>query len=368
MTVEIDWKGIRRTARRMGGEGENVLLLRGNDLPSGDALDDALPPYDDDCPANGGWSPSPQGWVLLLEPVTLRGVDAWIENVAERLGERGVDATLTGANIAQRPAWAIQMNRVRPPSWSASMYFHPEPVFRLWDGWSGPDESLAEVVDFGADWLTEPGGRIMVRTEGVGMWFTGDTARTVMRGQLRKRSTFAMTFEVKQREVRTLTGRAPGELDLTVHSDLLDPRATATHLMNALRNAPRTRLSIGIVSNRRLSDLTFDDTHYSAFAFTYHPNLWDEFTADPCGFQILTPRHLDKAADLTAWTTTRLDDDHYILEARDLEPWYGKPRAYNVPVNKDTLDQARHDFGDMILTPEYAAEHGLDIKPPPRTY
>lgn len=75
---------------------------------------------------------------------------------------------------------------------------------------------------------------------------------------------------------------------------------------------------------------------------TFVPHAW--------GLMLLTREHLDRASDLSGWSTTRVAEGRYVLEARDLEPWY----AHQDP-DPEVQAQAVADFGEMVLTPEAAA-------------
>lgn len=89
-------------------------------------------------------------------------------------------------------------------------------------------------------------------------------------------------------------------------------------------------------------------------------HLLPEYVPDAHGFQILTDAHLSHARDLSAWTITPLGHGRHLVEAPDLEPWLRPLKAMKeginldptliVPDDKEVLAQARHDFGDMILT------------------
>jgi len=84
-------------------------------------------------------------------------------------------------------------------------------------------------------------------------------------------------------------------------------------------------------------------------------------TSHPCS-------HLEAAHDLSGWDTTRLDEDHVLVQARDLGPWYAEPRRGNQLVHGDVIEQARRDFGDMLLTPQRARDLGLGTKPDFQTH
>jgi hypothetical protein len=80
--------------------------------------------------------------------------------------------------------------------------------------------------------------------------------------------------------------------------------------------------------------------------------LLASFVPDASGVQLLTRAHLDRATDLSNWVSTKLPGDRFLLEARDLEPWF----ASALP-DPHAVDTARSDFGAMLLTPEAIVEH-----------
>lgn len=87
-------------------------------------------------------------------------------------------------------------------------------------------------------------------------------------------------------------------------------------------------------------------------------HLWDSWVGDAHAIQLLSGAHLERARDLTAWDVEEVAWDRWLLRARDLDPWF----AAEVPA--EVRDQARHDFGDMILTQEVAAQHPPPPPPP----
>ncbi|MGI4896531.1 MAG: hypothetical protein ACRYF3_15605 [Janthinobacterium lividum] len=82
-----------------------------------------------------------------------------------------------------------------------------------------------------------------------------------------------------------------------------------------------------------------------------HRELWESFVPDVHGVQLLTAAHLAKAADLSAWEVEQVAAERYLVRARDLAPWYAQREA-----DLDVVDQARRDFGAMILTSDFVAE------------
>ena len=111
--MDVDWPGIRRTARALGGDGTVYVLLRGEGPFEPTVLDAALPrDRAGRSPVNGGWSAGPGGWFLLLEgPPDV--VEAWLVRVAHGLEGAGVTGTLTGAPAVAPPVWARRLTQVR---------------------------------------------------------------------------------------------------------------------------------------------------------------------------------------------------------------------------------------------------------------
>jgi hypothetical protein len=91
--------------------------------------------------------------------------------------------------------------------------------------------------------------------------------------------------------------------------------------------------------------------------FLENRHLLDWFVPDAHGIQVLRDEHLARAHDLANWNITDLGSGRHLVETTDFEPWY----ATDVP-DPDVVEQARHDFGAMILTAEDIATN-----PPPWT-
>jgi hypothetical protein len=71
------------------------------------------------------------------------------------------------------------------------------------------------------------------------------------------------------------------------------------------------------------------------------------------GIQPLTGTHRARAHDLSGWLVTQVNSDRYLVEARDLAPWF-----MGAAVDLDVCATAAHDFGAMLVTPQTADEFG----------
>jgi hypothetical protein len=104
--------------------------------------------------------------------------------------------------------------------------------------------------------------------------------------------------------------------------------------------------------------------HFPAISeghFRYHRPLLARYVPDAFGIQVLTDAHLERAHDLTDWDITPLANGRHLVAAKDVEGWFGTlaPRDWRVvgtvpplPDNRDLVEKARADFGEMILTPD----------------
>lgn len=114
-------------------------------------------------------------------------------------------------------------------------------------------------------------------------------------------------------------------------------------------------LDVGQVRNTRGdSAWDWDDLQYDLATPGHQPplrtpsfarHLWHERVVDVAAIQLLTGAHLSHATNLDRWHVEEVAADRYLVQAPDLTPWF----AQDAP-DPQVLEQARHDFGDMILT------------------
>lgn len=92
------------------------------------------------------------------------------------------------------------------------------------------------------------------------------------------------------------------------------------------------------------------------------PELWAEYVPDAHAIQVLNDQQLARAHDLSAWQVETISPGKHLVAARDLEPWFSL-QADQDHIDYTTMtwreipprqirDQARHDFGQMILPAE----------------
>jgi hypothetical protein len=62
---------------------------------------------------------------------------------------------------------------------------------------------------------------------------------------------------------------------------------------------------------------------------------------------VLTRSHVARANDLGDWSVSPLGGDRYLVQARDLDPWF-----FAAEPDAGTWARARDDFGEILLTDE----------------
>lgn len=365
--MDVDWAGIARAERSMGGE-QNLLLLTSKRRYEADFLDEAVPADEGEGLANGGWFHGPPGWMLFIEGLSEQ-MKPWIQQLADGLTAAGVEGKLTGARTVGSPTWAKVDEFMFGPRLNGLLGYRPVDGFWRMPGWGCGTDTLELAVSHGIDWMCAKGGRaqanINLRAD---FWADPATAKQILVGQASTTNvSFSQSFHDKHREIRTVDITRPGAVSLTSRAGWVDWVETINELRAVLLHAPVERLSIAVVSHLTWGDflgvILPGSAFYDQFAYDWFPDRWHEFSLDPCGIQILTDLHLAKASDLSNWNTTRLDEHHYLVESKDLAAWYAKPLRQMDQVDPDLLDQARADFGGMILTHALAEELDMTHKP-----
>ena len=95
--------------------------------------------------------------------------------------------------------------------------------------------------------------------------------------------------------------------------------------------------------------------HADESLFRYNQHLTTTHVIDAHGIQVLTDAHLARLQNPDRWNIEDLGHGKHLVTAPDLAAWY----ADTTP-NAATLEQARDDFADLLLTDDAVSTH-----PPP---
>jgi hypothetical protein len=383
VTVEVNWKRLKATHRELGGQGELIVQLLPDQPTTADVLDQALvnDPYPtNESPAYGGWFPGPKGWLLLLETQVDQMLWDWIGDLAQRLSGTGISGRLTGARNAGRVAWA-QPFEDPPPNEVVGdirlyglLAYQPLPSETMYGkGWGGEFDTLDPILA----WALADADLAHVMMGQVSIGVPPGHARNLVRREMTTDYVgLTSGYSRAHHRVRNVSFQIPTLV--SVQQARLDPDPWETivaELRHVITTAPRDTLALARVDFDGTYLHGSDDPihgHYAP-AFSLFPELFGEWSPDPCPIQILTNTHLAKVHDLSDWNLTRLDPGHTLVEAKDLTPWFTtfgphgflNRAGYHFP--PDLLAKARNDFGDMILTRHTAEQLGLTTRPKPGT-
>lgn len=347
-TVDVDWKRIKQTHQKMG-EWPGLLLFQPDRPVTSDELDEITIDDDAEEPPNGGWFETPKGWMLFYEADS-RELETWLQVVIDRLTAANRDGKITAPTAAALPKWAQNVNAVR----RAANFCFNQPI-------SGRTEPLLDwVTNTAINWLAEPPRRIRseisLRFE---FWASPAIARQTWLSEINRRHPVAASSLDDTNEESRFTSATSWEPVLSLTSERAPEKPwqdCIEDLRTQLCSAPLDFLSLAYLGDSHHKM----DNHYSSRRWFSRPDCWADYLHDAHGIQIITTSHLEKTNDLTNWHTTKLGPNHYLVQAKDLEPWLRDPS--DIP--PEALHTARTDFGQAILRPDAAEQLGLNKKLP----
>lgn len=338
----------------------NAALDRGGDEPAW-----AAPP-----------SQSPKGPMVHLDcNGTSDQVHEWLDAFAGALGESGWSGTVSAAPISHPPEHLERpyIWRHRLTAFAAYMLDRPTPHYPL--HWYVPEALTREIGD-----------RLMQLPplEEASLYFSENVAEFRMDPQLDLGALFADVMRRSGRATatflrpdepvasRSLTLSRGGQVNLQSGDDGIDWGPHLSLLRDFLSWHP-SALDAGFIRYRNglggdwggLIDGPVPLPHVQEHQLRHNRPLWAEHVPDAHGLQLLTGAHLNHAADLSDWHVRKVAEERYLVEAHDLNAWFGAL----IP-DHEVLAKARRDFGAMIITEEAIAAHPAgwsDLSPPPAT-
>ncbi len=365
----MNWRQVQATHRALGGEGTLILQL----VPEGPvsvgvlhgAIGDAPFPVGEG-PADGSWIEAPKGWLLVVQADPGPLLQRWIGQLAANLTAEGVSGSLTGARGVGRVAWAKELQD-KTPTLSGMLAYQPLPSATMYGfGWGADPAVLEAVLDHTLAWALADADLARVWMNGVNIPVEPSAARPLFRRAVEASCSLSGYSRAKYR-VRFERFRSPAAVSLSQYGySTRNWQELVEDLRQQVLTAPRDRLVLARVDAYDWSDILLafrDRTAHDGHSLNLYPDLWGEWSPDPCGIQILTSAHLAKAHDLSDWTITGLGDDRHLVEARNLADWYAQPPSRIYYRDPGFMAKPRADFGDMILTRQRAADLGLTTRP-----
>lgn len=308
-----------------------------------------------------GVSETPKGLVLTLDhSFELERVEEFLNELAIRLESEGLAGTLSDCPT-RRP-------RAKSPNAISAFiaYTLDGPVFRMPRElnpqpprpWQVDQEFTDEFTEFAIDWVDGPDTDLMAY---LGITWLQLDRENALRSARKFLALTGRTVVAGERATPERTAWATLAYGGCVVMGSVDPaldwRGSVAADTELLLYAP-TRTDIGFLRYAGTPVPFWTSIPNNALGFPAGldesdwrttRDIWSSYTPDAHGVQMLTDQHLGRAGDLSQWDVREVAPRRFLVQARDLEPWYS-----TVIPDLDVLEQARKDFGDMILTPEIA--------------
>ncbi len=365
--VQVDSRSISRAKDEAGGG--FWLHLRTDNCTMGD-LGDVLEQVNgqDGTYGEGPWK-TPTGHVLVVYPFD-SDFDEWISQMAARLENLGVTGTFEGTKPTYVEEWPTE-----DPTPAAFLAWTQDLKAVTADPnrgshWHVPPDATETILQHAAAW-TKAGGVQAIVYMGIfplAVSPDADIVEMMNASLIQNDRTRSLRYQSDQQRGR-MASLGPGgdavmqEIGASVSwqqrleavQQALDTLPSQYLDLAFIRPAPKHTDSWQQIDIRQKWDprQKLPDLHESDIRYNRH--LLSRYTPDAHGIQILTDQHLSQARDLSSWNIRDLGHDRYLVEAEDLTSWYSAPLP-----DQDIVDQARHDFGDMILKKETIAAN-----PPP---
>lgn len=279
----------------------------------------------------------------------------WLDVFAESMQTAGYTGTVTAAPQANLPQYVNSyFTHSRPTAYLAYTLTDPLPPHGP-PSWHVNNTTTAAICKAAVAWGAFAGADVYL-SEGVAQVrvekpdLSEELATAVWRSWMARVAYLAN----KPTRSRVVTLYPNGQAAYQAGGDNTEWADDVGLVRHALLRAPES-LDIGYVRRRNgfgtsLMDLGGDPyklKYIEEVHVRYNRHLWAQYAPDPNGIQVLTKSHLDKATNLSNWDVTALPGDRYLVQARELRPWF----AHDVP-DQEVIDAARTDFGAMLLTLE----------------
>jgi len=310
---------------------------------------------------------APKGFVALVEgAVDQEHLMTWAEGVAARLTAEGVTGTFGGVSSASLPRWVTATPAVPTAfiTWSYGAAELTEDPTMAVPRWRLDDTATRTVAELCGRFARTGGPTIYLR-QGV-FWFLIDEPERIpdmlaaaIRSDGMQAAVMCADNPTTSARVATLNCAAQtvlqiidGPTTLTAQiDDLIDAICAHPELVDHAFIRPAYRLNstwheVGV--RQPLPRATEAE-------FRYNQHLTTTHVVDAHGVQVLTDAQLAGIRDLTNWNVRDLGHGRHLVTATHLDPWY-----HDELPDTTTLERARADFADILLSPEAISEH-----PPP---
>jgi len=369
--VKVDSRSIRKALRDAGGDFWIHFRTDSCTVDQlGQTLNEANDP--DGTFGEGPWK-TPTGFVIRVQPGGPDNLDEWISRLVAGLENLDATGKLEGTKPTYIEDWPTEdPTPAAFLAWTEDLDAVTADKYRR-GHWHVPPEATERIVEHAAAW-TQAGGDQSIVNMGsfpLAVAAEADVASLMSSALIHNDKTASTRYQPEQQRGRmaflspggeavmqAIGARVPWQQRLDAVRDALSSLPSQYVDLAFIRSAPSyTRWWTQIdVRQKRDMRQKLPDLHESDIRYNRH--LLSRYTPDAHGIQILTDQHLALARDLSSWTIQELGHGRYLVEANDLALWYSAPLP-----EQEVVDQARHDFGDIILTKEVIASNPPHWRP-----
>jgi hypothetical protein len=368
--VEIMWSALKRAWRNAGGD-ELWLQFRPRGSKDVFAAVEAAVQTANKSVEDAGWgehvfgegvSDSDAGPVALMSRAgPEEGVRAWLDAFATHLQSQGLRGRITAAPFAGFPRWTSEL----PLQLTAFVSYQTKDLGLLSADqqrrtWHVSQDLTAKVAEAGTLWGRFDGAEVYLSRNIHQTRSTNPDVGTALASGVEKFAMASVTYlRSDPPRYATVALGILGEACYTVADDSVTWRTRLAKLTRAMVRFPdESDLAFVQYTNYLAvdwSDLAAGRPHLpyvKDYHVRYNRHLYTEYVPDAHGIQLLTSAHLARAADLSEWVVEPIAADRFLVQAKDLEPWYAA-----IEPDVEVLSKARADFGGMLLTPEIIADN-----------
>lgn len=285
-------------------------------------------------------------------PGSFADLRTWLDSLRAALAKEGWRGTILGPSNSPAPSNARRFSGGHIP-WKANLwltptrpYTHTKPPI-----WGVPIEATREVTDFATAWVDE--------VQGTNYVFAGQGNYKVGVHRVPADLLAAGLDEGGQAYVSNLALKPLTERLVYMHYGKAEfsVRSVEEHWRDSIGAVRRCLVSLGHLVDYGCVAFAMDCRDglegeelsmgsrrgLKPGEWQMNRHMWASHVPEVYGMQILTKTHLERASDLREWAISSVGNGRYLVEAKDLGPWYsqGKPYARGF---------ARFDFADLILT------------------
>jgi len=366
--VEVDIRSLGKAMRDGSDFWIHFRTVNCSRHDLGQALNTANDP--DGTFGEGPWD-TPTGYAIRVRPGDLDNFDRWQTQLVASLDYLGATGRLEGVEPAGfRGNWPTD-----DPTPAAFLSWHEDLDAATADEnrtshWHVPLDATTQILEHAAAWTATGGDQAIVYLGPFPLAVSpeSDVLSMMHSSLVSNGNTASIRFHSIQKRGRMATLRPGGAATMQEIGASVPWQQRVGAVHEALTTGPTQNLDLAFIRSapsyarawtqidirqKRDPRQKLPDLHERNVRYNRH--LLSSYTPDAHGIQILTDQHLSRARDLSSWNIQEIGDSRYLVKAEDLTPWYSTPLP-----DQDVVDQARQDFGSMILTKEVIAAN-----PPP---